>query len=95
MSKDSEFTKLHDLLASKVGEDGRFKEGVGFLKELTQDEVEITLLMLKGLKDAEIGDRLHIASAAVGKRLITVLSKIGYSGKTRTAIILYIADVLL
>lgn len=53
--------------------------------ELTTRELEVLGLIVKGLSNKEIGDRLHISEATVKTHINNLLSKLGVSDRTQAA----------
>lgn len=73
----------HKQISAVVGE--RLAERTAFL-ELTEREIEVLQLMVRGMSNDEIGSHLTIAASTVKFHINHILSKMGVSDRTQAVI---------
>ncbi|MGB7117957.1 MAG: response regulator transcription factor, partial [Anaerolineales bacterium] len=55
--------------------------------DLTERELEVLALLVEGLSNAEIADRLYLSVAAIKYHVSNILSKLGASNRTEAVVL--------
>jgi len=55
------------------------------IRDRTERELEVLALLVEGLSNAEIADRLYLSVAAIKYHVSNILSKLGASNRTEAA----------